>query len=95
MSNISIDKIVIIKRPHVVASKKSTFIAGVSNRILIPLGFLTMLGSMYIGFWLIPLFIAYFTLEIVLKYAIGLTMKDLLRTIWKACFGKSKLTTRN
>lgn len=95
MSDVTIDKIVIIKRPHAIASKKSSFIAGVSNRVLVPLGFLTMLGSMYIGFWLVPLFIAYFILEIVLKYAIQLTMKELLRTLWKATFGKSKLTNRN
>lgn len=85
----------VFKRAHVVATQKSSFIAGVSNRILLPLGLLSTIGTFYISIWMIPIFLGYFLFEIVLHYALKMTLTDLGRTIWKVFFGKSRAVARN
>lgn len=95
MSKVQFQEEQIFKRAYVIASQKSTFIGGVSNRILLPLGLSSILGSFYISIWMIPIFIGYFLFEIVLHYALKMTLTDLLKTIWKAFFGTTRPVARN
>ena len=95
MSKTEFKEQAIVKRAHVIASQRSTFIAGVSNRILLPLGLCSILGTFYISIWMIPIFLAYFLFEIVLHYALKMNLRDLLRTLWRAFFGTSRPVARN
>lgn len=85
----------IIQRPYVIGTKKSSFIGGVSNRILLPLGLFSTIGSFHVSMWIIPFFFGYFIFEIILKYSVKLTLTELFKLLWKAAFGKTKVTVRN
>lgn len=95
MSKAEFKEQAIVKRAHVIATEKSSFIGGVSNRILLPLGLSSILGTFYISILMIPIFFAYFLFEIVLHYALKMSLKDLLRTLWRVSFGTSRPVARN
>lgn len=93
--NTRFEKTFIVNRPYVIATKQSSFIGGVSNRILLPLGLLSTIGTFYITPWMIPIFFGHFIFEIVLHYALKITLTDLCRILWKAAFGKTTAVVRN
>lgn len=95
MTNNAFKEEQVFKRAFVIASQKSHFIGGVSNRVLLPLGLSSILGTFYISVWMIPIFIGYFLFEIVLHYGLKMSLRDLLRTIWRAFFGTSRPVARN
>jgi|TARA_Y100001973_G_C5159464_1_gene312707 hypothetical protein len=93
--NVQLETTQITLRAHAIASKRSTFIFGTSNRLLLPLVFMTAftLPNGHYSVFIATLVI--FFLEIVLRYMLKMTMKEAIFGITSAAFGSKRKPVRN
>jgi hypothetical protein len=95
MANIDIKESVSIKRVEAMGSRESHFILGVSNRILIPLGFFAMILSINVSYLWAVAFILFFIMEIVLRYVLKMTLTEMMKVFWRAFFRSERKSVKN
>jgi hypothetical protein len=93
--NVQLETTEITLRAHAIASKRSTFLFGTSNRLLLPLILMSAftLPNGHYSIFILALII--FFLEIVLRYMMKMTMKEAIFGVTSAAFGSKRKPVRN
>jgi hypothetical protein len=82
------------KRVEALASKDSSFYT-LSNRLIMPMLLISVVTAVPISRWPFFITICIVVCEIVIRYVLSTTLRDLFRALWFGLFGSKRKNIKN